>query len=74
MLHLSLIRFIRHFSDSALEEDRHPEKRMKAAYRAFEEAQLPRLKADNPNLKLSQLKQILFKEWQRSPENPQNKA
>lgn len=52
--------------------DRHPEKRMKAAYNEFEERELPKLKAENPNLRLSQLKQILRKEWQKSPENPLN--
>lgn len=52
------------------EEDRHPEKRMKAAYKAYEDAQLPILKAENPSLKLSQLKQIIFKNWQKAPENP----
>lgn len=52
------------------EEDRHPEKRMKAAYKAYEDTQLPILKAENPSLKLSQLKQIIFKNWQKAPENP----
>lgn len=56
------------------EEDRHPEKRMKAAFKAYEDAQLPIIKAQNPSLKLSQLKQIIFKEWQKSPENPLNKV
>lgn len=55
------------------DEDRHPEKRMKAAYKAYEEEQLPVLKATNPSLKLSQLKQIIFKNWQKAPENPLNK-
>lgn len=52
--------------------DIHPEKRMKAAYAAFEERELPRLKSENPNLRLSQLKQLLKKEWMKSPENPMN--
>uniref|UniRef100_A0AAF7AIH6 Coiled-coil domain containing 124 n=1 Tax=Bos taurus TaxID=9913 RepID=A0AAF7AIH6_BOVIN len=52
--------------------DRHPERRMRAAYTAFEEAQLPRLKQENPNMRLSQLKQMLKKEWLRSPDNPMN--
>ncbi len=52
--------------------DRHPEKRMKAAFLAFEERELPRLKAENPNLRLSQLKQMLRKDWMKSPENPMN--
>jgi hypothetical protein len=52
--------------------DRHPEKRLKAAFAAFEEANMPRIKSENPTLRLSQLKQILRKEWMRSPENPLN--
>ena len=52
--------------------DKHPEKRMKAAYAAFEEVNLPRLKQENPTLRLSQIKQLLKKEWLKSPENPMN--
>ncbi|XP_034281760.1 coiled-coil domain-containing protein 124 [Pantherophis guttatus] len=52
--------------------DRHPERRMKAAFSAFEEETLPRLKQENPNMRLSQLKQLLKKEWMKSPENPMN--
>uniref|UniRef100_A0A1Q3FBK1 Putative coiled-coil domain-containing protein n=1 Tax=Culex tarsalis TaxID=7177 RepID=A0A1Q3FBK1_CULTA len=55
-------------------EDKHPEKRMKAAYKAFEEEQLPILKQEHPSLKLSQLKQMIFKDWQKSPQNPLNQA
>ncbi|XP_026179533.1 coiled-coil domain-containing protein 124 [Mastacembelus armatus] len=52
--------------------DRHPERRMKAAFAAFEEANMPRLKMENPNMRLSQLKQQLKKEWMKAPENPLN--
>lgn len=52
--------------------DKHPEKRLKAAFSAFEEANMPRIKEENPTLRLSQLKQILRKEWMKSPENPLN--
>ncbi|XP_063313393.1 coiled-coil domain-containing protein 124 [Pelobates fuscus] len=52
--------------------DRHPERRMKAAFTAYEEINLPRLKQENPNMRLSQLKQLLKKEWMKSPENPMN--
>lgn len=52
--------------------EKHPEKRMKAAYTVFEERELPRLKAENPNLRMSQLKQLLRKDWMKSPENPMN--
>ena len=50
--------------------DKHPEKRMKAAYEDFEKARLPQLKTENPKMRLSQLRQMLWKEWQKSPENP----
>lgn len=56
----------------AEDPDRHPERRMKAAFSAFEEGTLPRLKQENPNMRLSQLKQLLKKEWMKSPENPMN--
>ncbi|VDN56621.1 unnamed protein product [Dracunculus medinensis] len=52
--------------------DRHPEKRMKAAYQDFEEKMLPRLKEEHPTFRLSQLRQLLKKDWQKSPENPLN--
>ncbi|TKS74389.1 Coiled-coil domain-containing protein 124 [Collichthys lucidus] len=54
------------------ELDHHPERRMKAAFAAYEEANMPRLKLENPNMRLSQLKQQLKKEWMKSPENPLN--
>lgn len=52
--------------------DKHPERRLKAAYTAFEEKRIPQLKLEYSNLRLSQLKQMLKKEWMRSPENPLN--
>merc|ERR1712117_945059 len=52
--------------------DKNPEKRMKAAYEEFEKNRLPILKVENPNLRLSQLKQLLRKEWMKSPQNPFN--
>lgn len=54
--------------------EKHPEKRMKAAYTEFEERELPRLKEEYPNLRLSQLKQRIKKEWMKSPDNPMNQA
>lgn len=54
------------------EGDRHPEKRMKAAYKAFEAENLPRIKAENPSMRLSQWKQILHRDWTKSPQNPLN--
>ncbi len=53
--------------------DMHPERRQKAAYAAFEERELPRLKKENPNMRQSQIKQMLRKDWMKSPENPLNR-
>lgn len=54
--------------------DRHPERRMRAAFAAYEEANMPRLKQENPNMRMSQLKQQLKKEWMKAPENPLNQC
>jgi hypothetical protein len=51
-------------------DDRHPETRMKAAFAAYEEKNLQRLRDENPSLRLQQVKQMLWDEWQKSPENP----
>ncbi|KAI4463272.1 hypothetical protein MML48_4g00005555 [Holotrichia oblita] len=59
-------------SDKAEVKDKHPEKRRKAAYTEFETRRLTELKLKNPTLRLSQMKQIIFKDWQKSPENPLN--
>ena len=45
---------------------------MKAAFKAFEEVTMPRIKDENPGLKRSQLRERVWAEWQKSPENPQN--
>ncbi|VDN16536.1 unnamed protein product [Dibothriocephalus latus] len=52
--------------------ERHPEKRMKAVYMAYEEKVLPELRKENPGMRLSQLKQLAFKNFQTAPENPKN--
>lgn len=52
--------------------DHHPERRMKAAFAAYEEVNMPLLKKENPNMRLSQLKQLLKKQWMKAPENPLN--
>jgi hypothetical protein len=67
--------------DSAMDQlsvgagvDSHPERRMKAAFKGWEERNLPRVKDENKGMKLSQYKEILFKEWKKSPENPMNQG
>ncbi|KGQ96322.1 hypothetical protein MEU_01853 [Candida albicans P37005] len=52
--------------------DRHPERRVKAAYNAYEEKRLPEVRKENPGLRLNQIKNLIFKEFQKSPENPMN--
>eukprot|EP00798_Chlamydomonas_sp_ICE-L_P006874 gene6874-30848_t len=51
-------------------EDKHPEKRRKAAWLAYEEDNLPLLKEEKPGLKMMQYKDMLWKMWQKAPENP----
>ena len=50
--------------------DAHPEKRMKALHAAFEERRMKELTMEKPGLKRSQYKEMIFKEWLKSPENP----
>ncbi|EEQ40970.1 putative coiled-coil domain-containing protein [Clavispora lusitaniae] len=52
--------------------DRHPERRVKAAFAAFEERRTPEIRKENPGLRLQQIKNMVFKEFQKSPENPMN--
>jgi hypothetical protein len=52
--------------------EKHPERRMEAAYKRFEEIQLPILKREHPGLRHSQLKERLFRLWKKSPDNPMN--
>ena len=47
---------------------------MKAAYAAYKEEQLPLLKQDKPGLKQSQYQDMIWKSWQKSPQNPLVKA
>ncbi|KAL7064111.1 hypothetical protein AAHC03_04544 [Spirometra sp. Aus1] len=65
------IKVLRVAGDDVVTE-RHPEKRMKAVYLAYEEKVLPELRKENPSMRLSQLKQLAFKNFQTAPENPKN--
>ena len=55
-------------------DDKHPEKRMKAAFKGYEDRELPKLRAEFPTLRRSQLNELLFRNWSRSSENPLNAA
>ena len=64
-------------------EDRNPEKRKREAHMRFEEERMVELKQEYPTLKMSQLKEKIWKEvietrfvnflqWVKSPLNPMN--
>ncbi|KAG6826178.1 hypothetical protein H0H92_000825 [Tricholoma furcatifolium] len=50
--------------------ERHPE----AAFEAYQERELPKLKVEHPGLRLQQYKDLLYKQFQKSPENPFNQT
>jgi len=50
--------------------DAHPERRMKAAWLAYEERNLPLMRMEKPGLKQSQYKDMIWRQWQKAPENP----
>lgn len=52
--------------------DEHPEKRMKALHKAFEEKMMGPMKEEYPGLKRSQYQEKIFNLWKKSPENPMN--
>ncbi|KAL3682426.1 hypothetical protein R1sor_000448 [Riccia sorocarpa] len=54
--------------------DRHPERRLKASYKAFEEAELQRLREEKPGMTLTQYKDLIWKMWKKSPDNPLNQT
>ena len=56
------------------EDNKHPEKRMKAAYKAYEEKMMPEMKQQYPGLKRQQYLDKVFSSWKKSPENPMNQS
>ncbi|KAI0933445.1 hypothetical protein AcW1_005270 [Taiwanofungus camphoratus] len=54
--------------------ERHPERRFKAALEAYKEREMPNVRAEHPGLRLQQYQEILFKQFQKSPENPFNQV
>lgn len=68
---ISLLEATNSTADS-LSLERHPERRVKAAFAIYEEKEMPILKLENPGLRLSQLREILKKNWKKAPENPFN--
>lgn len=54
--------------------DRHPERRFKAAYAAFEARRLPELEAEMKGLRRQQRIELVRKEFEKSEENPFNQT
>ncbi|KAG9017135.1 hypothetical protein FRB90_001610 [Tulasnella sp. 427] len=50
----------------------HPERRFKAAFEAYKERTVPELKEERPGLRLQQYNDILYKQFQKHPDNPFN--
>ncbi|CEM33170.1 unnamed protein product [Vitrella brassicaformis CCMP3155] len=61
-------------SSAGVATDLHPERRVKAVFKAYEDEWMPRLQQENPSLKRSQLQQLLWKQWKKAPENPFNQT
>ncbi|XP_066370938.1 uncharacterized protein [Miscanthus floridulus] len=57
----------------SLPADKHPERRLKSTFKAFEEAERPKLKEEKQGLTLHQYKDMIWKLW-KSPDNPLNQA
>ncbi|GES62336.1 DUF1014-domain-containing protein [Aspergillus terreus] len=54
--------------------DRHPERRYKAAYAAYEARRMPEVEAENPGLRRQQRIELIKKEFDKSEENPFNQV
>lgn len=54
--------------------DRHPERRFKAAYAAYEARRLPELEQEQKGLRRQQRIEVIRKEFEKSPENPFNQV
>lgn len=52
--------------------EKHPERRFKAALAAYTERRLPEIKTEHPGLRKQQMEQLIYKEFEKSPENPFN--
>ena len=47
-------------------------KNVKVLFNAFSEKHTPGVRADNPGLKMSQVKERVQRLWDKAPENPKN--
>ncbi|KAF7359118.1 DUF1014-domain-containing protein [Mycena sanguinolenta] len=58
---MAQIRFLMHFG-------------VQAAFEAYQERELPVVRQEHPGLRLQQYKELLFKQFKKSPENPFNQV
>jgi len=61
-------------NQAAVTVEKHPERRFKAAFNAYMDRELPNIRSEQPGLRLQQYKDLLFKQFQKSPENPFNQV
>lgn len=54
--------------------DRHPERRYKAAYAAFEARRLPEVEEEHKGLRKNQRIELIRKEFEKHPDNPFNQV
>lgn len=54
--------------------EKHPERRFKAAFEAYKERELPKVKEEHPGLRFQQYQDLLYKQFQKSKENPFNQV
>jgi len=54
--------------------EQHPERRFKAALAVYQERELPKAREEHPGLRLQQYKDLLYKQFQKSPDNPYNQV
>jgi hypothetical protein len=54
--------------------DRHPERRYKAALAAYEARRMPELEEEQKGLRQNQRRDIIRKEFEKSPDNPFNQV
>lgn len=52
----------------------HPERRFKAAFEAYKENEMPRIRQERPGLRKQQYENELFDEFKKSPLNPFNQV
>lgn len=56
----------------AAQVERHPERRFKAAFEAFKDREMARIKQERPGMRSQQYHDALYKEFQKHPDNPFN--